>query len=131
MNVPGVNVLGLALGLIARQAVTVFRFVENVGQSNGVDFPTYAPGVPAQGSVQPMSDKTKHEMGLDWNDTWVSLFTAAPLRTVERDGAGDVFVYLGEYYHAQGRTDWMGQDGWNEILAVAIPPLTVQQIVAP
>lgn len=128
MNIPGVNVLGLAMTAIRAQAVTVFRFTVNVGQPNGADLPMYAAGVPAMGSVQPMNDKTKHELGLEWNDTWVSLFTSVAIKTVERDGAGDVFVYNGKYYHAQGRTDWSAQDGWNEILAVLIPPLSAGQI---
>lgn len=128
MNIPGVNVLGLALTAIRAQPVVIFRFTQNVGQPNGADLPMYAAAEPALGSVQPIGDKTKHMLGLEWNDTWVSLFTGASIKTVERDGAGDVFTYNGVYYHAQGRTDWTGQDGWNEILGVKIPPLNAGQI---
>lgn len=128
MNIPGVNVLGLAMTAIRAQPVVIFRFTENVGQPNGADLPMYAAGVPALGSVQPVSSRTKHELGLEWNSTYVSLFTSAALKTVERDGAGDVFVYAGKYYHAQARTDWTGQDGWNEILAVEIPALAAGQV---
>ena len=131
MNVPGVNVLGLALGLIARTPVTLFRFRENIGQPNGVDLPTYEPGVAIMGSVQAVSSKTKLDMGLEWQDEYVNLFTSALVRAVERDGAGDVFVWAGKYYHAQGGADWTGQDGWNEVLAVKIPNLTPTQIITP
>lgn len=131
MNVPGVNVLGLALGVIARTPVTLFTFVKNERQANGVDLPTYAPGVAITGSVQAVSSKTKMELGLEWQDEYVTLFTSALVRAIERDGAGDVFVWNGKYYHGQGGSDWTGQDGWNEVLAVKIRPLTPAQIVTP
>lgn len=131
MNVPGVNVLGLALGLIAKQPVNLFRFAGNVGQSNGNDLPTYSPAVAIVGSCQGVNSKTKIDLGLDWNSEYVNLFTAASVATIDRGTGGDVFVYAGKYYHAQARTDWLQQDGWNEVLAVLIPPLAVGQIVAP
>lgn len=129
MSVPGINVLGLALRAIQAQPVSIYRFAVNVGQLNGADVPMYAAGVPAVGSVQPVSSEAKQQLGLDWDDTYVTIFTQAPVKTIGRDTAGDVVVYAGKYYHAQGVADWLGQDGWMAVLAVQIPPLTAGQIL--
>lgn len=129
MNVPGVNVLGLALGIIANQPVHLCRFAGNVRQLTGVDVPTYASPAMVMGSVQPVPRRNYEALGLDMGKDYVTLYTSESVRAIERDGSGDVFIYVGKYYQAQDRTDWLQQDGWNEILAVAIPALRVDQVV--
>lgn len=128
MNVPGVNVLGLALAVISPQGFHLFPFVGNVRQPTGVDLPTYGSAKPSQGSIQPVPRRNYETLGLDMAKEYVTLFTPVPVRAIERDGAGDVFVYGGKYYHAQDRTNWLQQDGWNEVLGVAIPALASGQV---
>jgi hypothetical protein len=121
----------LALGVISIQPVILFRFVGNIVQENGIELPTYAPAVSIAGSVQAVSGKTKLQLGLEITDEYVNLFTTELIRPVERDTAGDVFVWSGKYYQALGGSDWVGQDGWNEVLAIKIPNLTQNQITFP
>lgn len=129
MNIPGANLLALALGVIARQPVYLLRFAQNVRQATGVDLAQYEAPEVATGSVQPVSKSNYERLGLDWSKDYVSLFTSIDVRTLGRDGAGDVFIYQDRYYHAQDRTNWIGQDGWNEVLGVNIPDLDPTQIV--
>lgn len=133
MIVPGVNVLNLAMGFIASQPVTLFRFVANVTQANGVDLPTYAAGVVLpRASCQAVNGQAKVNLGLNWEDDVVNLFTSAVIKPVDRVGGGaggDVFAYGGKYYHVQGRSDWFQQDGWTEALAIRVKNLTPAQIL--
>lgn len=124
------NVLAVALGVIARQPVHLLRFAGNVRQPTGVDLPTYATPVAILGSVQAVPRTNYEALGLDFGKDYVNLYTTVLVRAIERDGSGDVFAYAGRYYHAQDRTDWMAQDGWNDVLAVQIPPLAPAQVVA-
>lgn len=126
--IPGSNLLADALGIIAPQPVELYRWTSKTRQPNGAFVSQYAGPEACEGSVQAIDRRRYLQMGLEWARTYVMLYTVVPLRNIERDISGDLFTYDGQWFEAQSRTNWMAQDGWNAITAVAIPAPVPSQI---
>lgn len=123
--IPGSNVLSLALRAIGPQTVTLYRFASRSIAATGREVSVYAPPVTVRdGSVQPVPRMRYAAMGLDLTRSYVTWFTSAAVRGVERDRAPDVFVFGGRRYDVTSVTAWNLQDGWNEITGVDVGPAT-------
>lgn len=126
--IPGDNLLADALGIIAPQAVRLYRWAGRTRTAAGIFVSAYSGPVDILGSVQAVDRRQYQQMGLEWSRHYVMLYTTAPVRNVERDRAGDMFTYASKWYEAQSRTDWGTQDGWNYVLAVEQPAPAPSQI---
>lgn len=121
MMIPGANLLSLALGVIGAQPVTWARFIDRTENSAGYQVPNYAAAVAIQGSVQPIAKRLYQALGLDFEKSYVTLYTPAGVVTVGRDGSGDKITYNGATYLCESATDWSAQDGWSAVVAVKVP----------
>ena len=120
--IPGINVLSMALTVIAPQTVLYYAFQGRVTNAAGLDVATYAtPVEDSQGSVQPVERKLYQQFGLDLRKSYVNWFVSRAILDVARDVSGDQFVYAGSRYQCQSITNWKSQDGWVQVLAVEIP----------
>lgn len=120
--IPGINVLGMALSVIAPQAVKYYQWTGNVTGPTGKDVPTYAAFVTRRGSFQPVERSRLEKMGLDMAESYATFFGPGTVRTLERDGAPDNFAYNGRRYAALDVADWLAQDGWTAAVCVDIGP---------
>jgi hypothetical protein len=123
MSVPGSNLLRAALRAIRPQSVTLYRFAGRTTSATGRDVSTFSPPVlVTEGSVQAVPRTRYAAMGLDFTRSYVTWFTSASVRGIERDRAPDQFVFGGRLYDVTSVTPWNLQDGWNEVVGVDLGP---------
>lgn len=121
VQVPGSNLLGMALRLIAPQQFQYYAWATRSKTANGMWVATYAAPVTMAGSVQPVPRTLYEKYGLDFQKNYVIFYTALNAIDIARDVSGDQFIYAGKKYQAESKTDWFQQDGWDAILAVEVP----------
>lgn len=122
MTVPGMNVLGLALTVLAPQAANYYAWTGLTVNSVGKEVPAFAPVTTRRGSFQPVARSRLQTMGLDMSQSYATFFGPGSVRTLERDGAPDEFGYAGRRYKALDVADWLAQDGWTAAVCVDIGP---------
>ncbi len=119
--IPGSNLLRSALSVIARQTVILYRWSGRSTTADGLDVSSYeSPLIVSEGSVQAVPRNRYDSLGLDYSRHYVTWFTTATARGVERDRSPDQFTYGGRVYDVQLVTPWSLQDGWNEVLGIDI-----------
>lgn len=123
MSIPGLNLLGLALGAIASQPVVWIPWASSTVLPDGMIVPNFGTPVPVPtGSVQAVPRTRYASMGLDYSKNYVTWFTSAAVRGVERDRTPDQFVWNGTLFDVTAVTPWNAQDGWCEVVGVDIGP---------
>jgi hypothetical protein len=122
MNVPGFNLLGLALTMIGSQPVQYQRCTgPAVPNEAGFMAAPYAPAVPVNvGSVQAIPRARYSQLGLDLSKDYVTWFVPRAVFGVDRDESGDRFTWRGKLWQVESCTDWSAQDGWAQALAARI-----------
>lgn len=121
MNIPGVNLLNIALGVIRPQMPTWGKYLSSTVNAAGFDVPTYAAPVAIRASVQDVDEKQAQDRGLDMLKTYINVYTSQAVATVDRDTNGDLIYWGGNTYSCESSADWELQDGWNAILCVKVP----------
>ena len=121
MLVPGANLLSLAMGPIARQALQHQAFVSRAVNAAGDYVSTFATAVTITGSFQAVDRKTAQLLGLNVQKQYSNLYTQANVRTVDRDREGDLVIFGGLVWSCESDQDWRGVDGWRKILCVKVP----------
>ncbi|AAT37725.1 head protein [Burkholderia phage BcepB1A] len=126
MSVPGLNLLAMALGLIASETVEYFAETGRTKQPNGVFIASYASPVPIEECSVQAVDRSKYtDLGLDFQKTYVTWFVPnQAFTTIKRGKAGDVLEWNGGRYQMNGGIDWTGQDSWGTATCVLIGPAT-------
>jgi len=123
VSIPGLNLLGLALGAIASQPVVWIPWLSSTVLADGMVVPNFAPPVSVpNGSVQAVPRTRYASMGLDYSKNYVTWFTPAAVRGVERDRTPDQFVWNGTLFDVLTVTAWNAQDGWCEVVGVDVGP---------
>lgn len=121
--IPGSNLLRSALSVISRQTVILYRWSVRTTTADGLDVPLFeVPEAISEGSVQAVPRSRYTAMGLDYTRNYVTWFTPATVRGIERDRAPDQFEFAGRIYDVYSVTPWNAQDGWNEVLGIDIGP---------
>lgn len=120
MNIPGSNVLGMCLSLIAPQAVKWYRSIGRIQNDLGEWVASYDTPVVLRGSFQPI-DKAKYEaLGLDLTQHYAVFYVSKRIKQVERQSSGDLLEYCGRKYQTLDGANWMEQDGWIGIMCVDV-----------
>lgn len=124
--IPGINLLGVALQLIASESVSYFADIGRAKNASGVYLTTYADPVTIEECSVQAVDRAKYSaMGLDFQKTYVTWFVPnQAIVTVERGKSGDVIEWDGGRYQLNGGIDWTGQDNWGTGVCVLIGPAT-------
>ena len=119
--IPGMNLLGEALKLIAPQAVVYLKDAGRTTTATGRDVTAFEPPVTiTNGSLQSVPRSRYESMGLDYSRSYRTWFVPRNVIGVERDKSGDEFEFDGRRYKVESVTPWFVQDGWNEVLGVDI-----------
>lgn len=122
MNVPGMNLLGMALTMIGSQPVNYLRCT-GPSAPNAAGFmtaPYAAPVLVTTGSVQAVPRARYAQLGLDLAKDYVNWYVSRAVLGVDRDEAGDRFEWRNATWQIESVTDWSAQDGWVQALAVRI-----------
>lgn len=114
------NLLNLALSVQPKQTVQYFAYGGSVLQPDGRKVSSFAAPVNLVGSFQPVPRSAYQAMGLDFSREFVSFFASSAIAVLQRDIAGDEFVFAGSRYHVMSNTEWFNVNGWNANLAVKI-----------
>lgn len=122
MRIPGANLLNLALSVINPAQIQWFKFLKQTVGANLAVANTYAPPVTIRGSAQPVPRQLMETLGLDFNKSYIHIYAPNNLIDLERDISSDQFRVNRVLYQGISATPWFSYDGWNEILAVAVPP---------
>jgi hypothetical protein len=131
MQIPGSNLLNMALKVITPQTLAYYEFNGRSLNSIGYTVATYAPGVTAYGSLQPIPRNLYESMGLDLQRDYCMIFVSKGVIDVERDVSGDMMIYQGTFLQCVSVTNWFRQDGWDQVLAVRVPSAPWVDTVSP
>lgn len=118
--IPGSNLLNAALTVIAKQTVTYYRSTGRALNNVGQDVTTYAAGVSAMGSFQPVPRKLYTAYGLDLQKSYFTFYVSSNVIDVERDVSGDQIAFNGRRFQCESNNDWYAIDGWKGVLCVDI-----------
>lgn len=118
MTVPGLNLLGIALGAIGGQKVGYRAWQSRAPDAKGILKDVFAERVEIVGSLQPMDGVRVQMLGLDIQKNYATLYATQPAEPVSRDRGADLFDYAGKVYTASDKVDWTAQDGWNGVVLV-------------
>lgn len=121
MQVPGANLLAIAMGVIGVQQVGWCKYLGTVTLPSGVKSPTWADPVTIAGSLQPVDSTLIQQLGLDWTKRYCTFYAPAEFREVDRDQTGDKLIYAGRTYQVQDKASWFAQDGWERVLCIEVP----------
>lgn len=120
--IPGMNLLNMALTVIQAQQIVLYRAVGREQNAIGQWVTKYAPGVPVEGSWQPV-DRSKYELlGLDMTKQYFNFYTSESITAVRDDQSPDVATRGGRKYATVGETPWKPMDGWMHALFIDTGP---------
>lgn len=120
--IPGSNLLATALRVIAKQTFQYQAFQCRTLNSVGQYEAAYAPATTLAGSVQPVPRNLYQQYGLEFDKYYLKFFVSKNVIDVTRNKSGDLLAFQGNNYQVESVTPWFGIDGWNEVLAVQVPP---------
>lgn len=124
MNVPGSNLLGLALRVIRPQTLQLRSFVSREDNIAGDTVSVFAAPVDIQGSLQPVDSKLYQELGLDLAKNYSTLWVFGDVHPVARDRDGDLIIHPsgGPTWQCESDMDWSSVGEYRKILCVEVPP---------
>lgn len=118
--IPGINLLNVAFGLIGRQTIHYRKFDERTQNSQFQWVAGFSPFFDMDASVQRVSRSQYIQFNLEFQRNYVQVYASYDMIDLERDSAGDQFVYNGRLYQLESQGTWFAQDGWATCLAVDI-----------
>lgn len=121
MNVPGSNILSMALRVIQPQTLQHYAYTSRAVNSVGDFVDTFAAPVAIQGSFQAINKKLYQELGLNIAKNYSMLITSANVQVTGRDRTGDRVTFAGRTWLAESDQNWGSVDGWRKILCVEVP----------
>lgn len=124
MNVPGSNLLKLALQAITPSTVKYYAYVSRTINAIGLYETTFAASVDILGSVQAVPQSMYQQLGLDFTKNYVMFYSTQLIGEVTRDRTGDQFEFGGKRWQVESSNNWHAIDGWNGLLAIHVPEPT-------
>jgi hypothetical protein len=118
--IPGINLLHVAATVIQLTKVEYYPCVSRVKDNMGRWVVTYGPMFTIGASVQPIPRSKYAFLDLDFQKKYVKIFVPYNSIDLDRDVAGDQFVFAGEKYTFQNNTEWYDMDGWNSAIAIKV-----------
>ena len=119
-QIPGMNILNMALAVIAKQTIQYYQYTGRALNDLGQDVATYAAPVDIFGSWQPVPRNLYVVLGLDLQKDYFTFYSSNNILDITRDVSGDQLMYDGRRYQVESNVDWYNLDGWKGILCVNI-----------
>lgn len=124
MNIPGVNLMNIALSVIGQKQVVWRQFHARTQNALGNWVVQYKPDQILTGSWQSDPTDRVKELGYDSSKNYRRFYVSAPVDGVNRGTSPDLLITDGRKYEVVSTDDWSVQDGWVAILCVDIGPAT-------
>lgn len=128
MSVPGSNLLAQAFAVIGTQIVNYRQFEGRTKNEQFQMVSSYGAFFNLQTSVQRVRRSQYKEYGLDFQRQYVTVFACLDLVDIQRDSAGDQFVYNGKLYQLENQGTWFAQDGWAVCMGIEIGLVTINPL---
>lgn len=122
--IPGSNLFRQASRVIRPAKVPYYQFEGRTKNAVKQFTPTFLAAVDIWCSVQQVPRGAYKQFGLDFAKKYVKIFGEVNLTVVDRDSAGDRFVWNSRLYKFTDDNDWFVQDGWMSAIGVDIGPFT-------
>ena len=122
VGIPGINLLNMALTIIAKQTLSYYQFVSRGLNSVGQDITVYASPINLVGSWQPVPRNLYEVYGLDLQKDYFTFYSSNNILDIQRDISGDQVVFMGKRYQVESSNDWFQLDGWKGMLCVDLGP---------
>ena len=119
-NIPGQNLLNMALTVIQQQTVQYYQYSTRSLNAVGQDVTVYLHAVNIVGSWQPVPKDLYQSYGLDLQKEYFTLYTSNNVLDINRDVSGDQVVFNNFRYQCQSDVEWFALDGWKAVLCVYI-----------
>ena len=116
----GSNLLNLAHTIIGTQTGMLERPAARVKNAVGLYENQYQAPVPVVGSFQPVPRQVYQQLGLDFNSSYLMLYTSTPLDDIQRGETGDIIRFNSQRFRAVGNNEWTPVDGWNGVLLIRV-----------
>ena len=120
--IPGNNLLRMALQVIApTQGVAFQQYLGEQENDFGGTAVSYGPTTPLFNvSVQPVTKSQIQQMGLAVNKSYITVWCDSQIEGSYRGRQNDIILWDGAKWEVQPESDWIKQDGWEQILAVKL-----------
>lgn len=120
MNVPGSNLLAMALTVITPQTIILYSATGRTQNERGSWVTSYAAPVPIEGSWQPVDQSKIQYLGLDTTKRYFNFFTLETIESVNTGESPDLAERNGRKYSTVGDTPWNDIDGWQSAMFIDI-----------
>lgn len=120
--IPGSNLFRQAIRLIAPMEIQYLKFLGRTQNQVRVWVSNYAPAVPIWASVQAVQRSSYNALGLDFQKNYIKIFADVDVVDLQRDSAGDQYIYNSKIYQIEDQTSWFVMDGWASVMAVEVKP---------
>lgn len=117
---PGSNLLSQALTRIAPTEIQWLQFTGRELNDVRQWVSSFADPVTILASVQAVPRSRYEALGLDYQKRYINIFSLSNIVDLARTTSGDRFIWGGRLYEVPSKTDWIPQDGWNEVVVVDV-----------
>lgn len=118
--IPGANLLRMAFGVIGTQVVKYRKFEQRVKNDQAQYVSMFEEPFDLAASVQRVRRDQYVQFNLEFQRNYVMIFANFEMVDLDRDVAGDQFLWTGRVFQLESQGSWFYQDGWGVCLAVDI-----------
>ncbi|WYC18583.1 putative structural protein [Pseudomonas phage vB_PaeM_H24-1] len=118
--IPGANLLRMAFGVIGTQIVKYRKFEQRVKNDQAQYVSMFEEPFDLAASVQRVRRDQYVQFNLEFQRNYVLIFANFEMVDLDRDVAGDQFLWTGRVFQLESQGSWFYQDGWGVCLAVDI-----------
>lgn len=116
--IPGANLFNIATNLITPTQIPFRKFKGRVLNEARQWVPDFYPAEWITASVQAVRRSSYQMLGLDLQKNYTKIWAPVDIINMDRDSAGDQFVWNGWVYQLEDNTRWFLIDGWASTLGV-------------
>ena len=100
-----------------------YRFIKSTLDEMGRDVPQFEAPDTYTGSIQPVSNKMREQLGLDLNENYKTVFCPALMQSIAEKLQPDRIAYENRTYEIVENKDWYETNGWTKALIVELKSL--------
>ncbi|ACE73747.1 hypothetical protein [Pseudomonas phage Poseidon] len=120
MVIPGANLLRMAFSVIGTQFVQYRKFEQRTKNSQAQYVSVFGEPFQLAASIQRVRRDQYVQFNLEFQRNYVMIFANFEMVDLDRDLAGDQFIWTGRVFQLESQGSWFYQDGWGVCLAVDI-----------
>ncbi len=119
-GVPGRNQLSDNFRAVNTEDIFYFKFKSRELNLVGQWVVEYHCPVNVQASIQSVNRSVYQQLNLDLKRQYVKVYLCVDSKGIERNRAGDQFIFDGKKYQIDDEGDWFLRDGWSSFMAIEV-----------